>query len=125
MKTATKRKPAARRRSTTPRPGEIRKRRLSAAQAADQWENSTREMARHKALREEAAEVLIPHLARTVSKVYKDRIRLVVTTGNLVLDQEKVRAFLGKRLPKFQKRSKGSKYLQLIDGDEDRDKATG
>lgn len=81
----------------------LTKKKLSLAEAADQWEAAKREIGRQKPLLEEAAEVLEAHFEKTGRTTYKDRIAL--TTGaRTVLDQPGVRAFLGSRLGEFQKR---------------------
>lgn len=81
----------------------LTKKKLTLAQAAEQWEDAKREIDTQKALLEEAAEVLTAHFEKTGRTTYKDRIAL--TTGaRTVLDQSAVRAFLGARLSEFQKR---------------------
>jgi hypothetical protein len=95
-------------------PGDITKRKLTLAQAADQWEKAKRLIDVQKPLLEEAAEVLLEHFERTGRATYKDRIALVIGSSRLILDQAKVRAFLGKKLPDFQKRTEPSKSLTLL-----------
>jgi hypothetical protein len=92
----------------------VTKKKLTVAEAADQWEGAKRELDRLKPVLEEAAEVLKEHFERTGRASYKDRIAYVTTAGRLVLDQEKIRAVLGKRLGEFQKRTKPSKSLSLL-----------
>jgi hypothetical protein len=92
----------------------VTKRKLTLSEAADQWERCQREMDRLKPIREEAAEVLVAHFEKTGRSTYKDRIALVVTPGRLVLDQAKIRAFLGAQLSKYQKRSSESRSLRLL-----------
>lgn len=100
--------------AATATPGRVTKKKLSVAQAADQWERATLEMDRLKPLREEAAAVLKEHLEKTGKKTYKDRIALVTSPAKLILDQAKVREFLGKRLGEFQKRTAPSTSLTLL-----------
>jgi hypothetical protein len=100
--------------AATVAPGTVTKKKLSVAQAADQWEDAKRLIDEQKPLLEEAAEVLLDHFERTGRSTYKDRIALVVGSSRLILDQPKIRAFLGKQLPKFQKRTEPSKSLTLL-----------
>jgi uncharacterized membrane-anchored protein YhcB (DUF1043 family) len=81
----------------------VSKKKLTLAQAADQWERCKREMDHLKPQLEEAAAVLVDHFERTGRSTYKDRIALSRST-RLVLDQARVREFLGKQLADFQKR---------------------
>jgi|SRR5579884_106623 len=82
---------------------QISKRKLTLAEAADQWERARRELDRNKPLLEEAAAVLLEHFEKTGRSTYKDRI--VLTRGSrLVLDQTKIREYLGAKLADFQKR---------------------
>jgi hypothetical protein len=99
-------------------PGEVKKRPLTVAEAADQWEKAKRAADAAKPRLEEAAAVLIPYLRKTKTGIYKDRIQLMRGGGGLVLDQPKVREYLGKKLRGFQKRSKQSEYLALVDKDD-------
>lgn len=94
----------------------VTKKKLTLAQAADQWIRCKREMDKLRPQLEEAADVLKEHFEKTGRHTYKDRIALSTTT-RLVLDQAKVRAFLGKRLEEFQKRVP-VKSLSLLDGGE-------
>jgi hypothetical protein len=71
-------------------------------------------MDKTKPLLEEAADVLKEHFEKTGRTTYKDRIALVVNPAKTVLDQAKVRVFLGKRLPEFQKETAPSKSLTLL-----------
>lgn len=92
----------------------ITKRRLTLAQAAEQWERAKREMDRQKALLEEAAPVLLEHFEKTGRGSYRDRIGWTWSGGALVLDQPRVREFLGARLGEFQKRTSRSRSLRLL-----------
>ena len=78
----------------SPQTARISKRKLTLAEAADQWEGAKRQMDRLKPLLEEAAPVLLEHFERTGRSTYKDRIAVVTRGGSLVLDQPKVREFL-------------------------------
>lgn len=92
----------------------VTKKKLTVAEAADQWEEAKLGMEALKPQLEEAAEVLKAHFEKTGRTSYKDRIALITTAPKLILDQEAVRAFLGKRLGEFQKRTKPSKSLSLL-----------
>jgi hypothetical protein len=92
----------------------VSKRKLTLADAAEQWETAKREIDRCKPLLEEAAPVLLEHFERTGRSTYRDRIALIVGSPKLVLDQAKVREFLGKQLPDFQKRTESSRSLSLL-----------
>lgn len=104
---AVKKRPA-------PTPKRLQKRKLTLSDAADQWERAKREMERQKPLLEEAAEVLLAHFERTGRSTYRDRIALILGGGSLVLDQAKIRAFLGERLHEFQTRTAQSRSLRLL-----------
>src|SRR4051794_14659808 len=72
------------------------KKKLTVSQAAHQWVRVKRRMAELKPELEEAAEVLFEHFERTGRNAYKDLIGFSESTST-VLDQSKVRAFLGKK----------------------------
>jgi hypothetical protein len=93
----------------------VTKKKLTVAQAAEQWERCKRQQDEIKPQLEEAAAVLKEHFEKTGRTSYKGRIALVTNAGKLVLDQAKVREFLGKRLGEFQKRTEPSKSLTLLD----------
>ena len=78
------------------------KKKLTVAQAADQFERCTKKMAELKPQLEEAKAVLMEHFEKTGRNTYRDRIVLATSTRT-VLDQKAVREFLGKKLTKFQK----------------------
>lgn len=92
----------------------VSKRKLTLTEAAEQWENSKREIDRLKPLLEEAAPVLLEHFERTGKATYRDRIAVVTRGGGLILNQPKVREFLGTRLPEFQKRTETGRSLTLL-----------
>lgn len=92
----------------------VQKRKLTLSEAADQWEQAKREIDRLKPLLEEAAPVLLAHFEKTGRSTYRDRIALTLGASKLVLDQAKVREFLGERLAQFQKRTEPSRSLSLL-----------
>jgi hypothetical protein len=96
------------------RPPGVTKKELTVAQAADQWEKAKRAQEKQKPLLEEAAAVLKAHFEKAGTTEYDGRIQLVTTPSKLVLDQSKVREYLGKKLSKFQKRTAASKSLALM-----------
>jgi hypothetical protein len=75
---------------------------MTLAEAARQYEESKRILAKHEPLKEAAADVLKTHFRKTGRSSYNDRIGYS-TSQRTVLDQDKVKAELGKRLPRFQK----------------------
>lgn len=91
----------------------VTKRKLTLAQAAEQWTAAKAEQARQKALMDEAAEVLLDYFDRTGRASYK-QIGWTRTGGSLVLDQAKVRAFLGARLREFQTLTRAGRALKLL-----------
>jgi hypothetical protein len=92
----------------------ISKRKLTLSAAADQWEDARRQMDRLRPMLEEAAPVLIEHFEKTGRSTYKDRIALITGSPKLILDQAKVREFLGSRLGDFQRRTEPSRSLSLL-----------
>ena len=92
----------------------VTKSKLTVAEAATQWERAKLEIERQKPLLEEAAPVLLAHFEKTGRSTYKDRIAVTTNPPKLLLDQPKVREFLGARLPEFQKRTEPSKSLSLL-----------
>jgi hypothetical protein len=93
----------------------VTKKKLTVAEAAEQWERAKRTIDAAKPELEEARAVLLDHFEKTGRTTYKGKIALVTTAAKLVLDQAKVREFLGKRLGEFQKRTEPSKSLTLLD----------
>lgn len=81
----------------------VSKRKLTLAEAADQYERATRAIQALEPEREEAKAILLEHFEKTGRSTYRDRIALSRST-RLVLDQGRVREFLGKQLADFQKR---------------------
>ena len=92
----------------------VQKRKLTLSDAADQWESAKREIDRLKPLLEEAAPVLLEHFEKTGRSTYRDRIAVTTGPSKLLLDQGKVREFLGTRLGEFQRRTEPSKSLSLL-----------
>jgi hypothetical protein len=101
-------------RPTPPTPPVLQKRKMTLAEAAEQWEKAKRDMQAAKALLDEAAPVLLDYFERTNRPDYKKRVGWNWTGGGVVLDQGKVRAFLGARLAEFQTRSRRSRSLTLL-----------
>lgn len=93
----------------------VTKSKLTVAAAAEQWEAAKRELERQKALLDEAAPVLLEHFEKTGRKTYKDRVALVQGPARTILDQSKVREFLGARLAEFQKKSLPKPSLSLLE----------
>jgi hypothetical protein len=91
-----------------------RPRKLTVAQAIDQWAETTLAIEGLEALRKEAAKVLLDSAERTGRRTFKDRIAVVQTGGSLVLDQARVRDYLGEKLADFQKRTKMGLSLKLL-----------
>ncbi|MGN6870293.1 MAG: hypothetical protein ACTHMY_18035 [Solirubrobacteraceae bacterium] len=97
-----------------PTPRALQKKTLTLGEAADQWERCQREMDRLKPLLDEAKAVLLAHFERTGRGSYKDRIGWNWKGGQLYLDQEAVREFLGAKFSDFQKRANRSRSLVLL-----------
>lgn len=87
---------------------------LTLSEAAEQWITAKEAIEAQKALIEQAAPILERHFNSTGRRTYRDRIAYERTGGSLVLDQPKVRAFLGKRLQEFQKRTERGWTLKLL-----------
>jgi hypothetical protein len=100
--------------AATVAPGTVTKKKLTLAQAGDQWIAAKLEIERQKALLDEAAPIIKDHLEKTGRRTYRDRIALVTSPSKLILDQPKVREFLGKKLADFQKRTSPSTSLTLL-----------
>lgn len=96
------------------RPPRATKRALSVAEAAEQFEKAKALEAKAKALLDEAKPVLLAWFERTGKRTYEERIEAQSTGGGLVLDTEKVKAFLGRRLPEFQKTQAVGTTLKLL-----------
>src|SRR3954468_20165527 len=100
--------------ATKPAPGSITKKKLTPLQAAEQWLKADTAIARNKPLREEAAAVLREHFAKTRTTEFKDLVQVVTTPGRRILDQPRVREFLGKKLQQFQKTTEPSKSIARL-----------
>lgn len=87
---------------------------LTLTDAVDQWERTTLAMEGLKGLRDEAAKVLLAHAEKTGKRAYKDRIAVVQSGGSVVLDQAKVREYLGAKLSDFQTTTKLGWTLKLL-----------
>jgi hypothetical protein len=85
---------------------------LTVAEAADQWEKAERAIAEATPLRKQAAEVLKAHFAKTGRDQYKGRIGLKVSHST-ILDQVAVKDYLGSKLAKYQKRIE-KRYLTIL-----------
>lgn len=115
MATATKAPPArASLKRPAPTPRVLQKRKLTIADAVEQWERTTNAIDGLSILRKEAAEVLLEHAERTGKRTYKDRIAVVRSGGSLILDQAAVRDYLGAKLKDFQTRTKLGWTLKLL-----------
>lgn len=90
------------------------KRKLSIADATNQWAETTLAIEGLAVLRDEAKKVLLDHAAKTGKRAFSDRIAVVSTGGALSLDQRKVKEFLGARLAEFQTRTKLGWSLKLL-----------
>jgi hypothetical protein len=92
----------------------VKARKLTLANAVDQWAECSLAIDGLTALKKEAGEVLLAHAIKTGKRAYKDRIAVVQTGGSLVLDQKAVRDYLGAKLVDFQTRTKLSWSLKLL-----------
>lgn len=97
----------------------VTKKRMTITEAADQWERCKREMDRLKPQLEEAAAIVLAHLQKTAKTNYRGRIGLVQGASRLILDQAKVREFLGAQLHKYQKRITPKPSLTLLGENEE------
>lgn len=89
-------------------------RKLTLANAIDQWAETTLAIEGLKVLQKEAAKVLLASADRTGKRTFKDRIAVVQTGGSMVLDQAAVREHLGSKLADFQTRTKLGWSLKLL-----------
>jgi hypothetical protein len=79
-----------------------------------QWAECTLAIQGLTILRSEAAKVLLDKAAKTGRRTFSDRIAVVQTGGSLVLDQAKVRDYLGSKLADFQVRTRLGWSLKLL-----------
>ena len=89
-------------------------RKLTIAKAVDQWAECTLAIEGLTILKKEAADVLLKHAEKTGRRSFRDRIAVVRTGGSLVLNQAKVREYLGAQLVDFQSRTKLGWALKLL-----------
>jgi hypothetical protein len=89
-------------------------RKLTVANAVDQWAETTLAIQGLEILRKEAAGVLLAHAEKTGRRTFRDRIAVVQSGGSLILDQKKVREYLGARLAAFQTQTKLGWTLKLL-----------
>lgn len=89
--------------ATAPEP-RLAKRELTTAEAAEQFVAADLEAERQAALKKEAAAVLKAYFAKTGRTKYKQLVELRQGADRTVLDQDKIKEFLGERLPDFQTR---------------------
>lgn len=87
--------------ATAPR---VTKRELTTAEAAEQFVAADLEAERQAALKKEAAAVLKTYFAKTGRTKYKQLVELRQGADRTVLDQDKVKEYLGDLLPDFQTR---------------------
>jgi hypothetical protein len=92
----------------------VKARKLTIADAVNQWAETSLAIEGLTVLKKEAAEVLLAHAEKTGKRTFKDRIAVVQTGGSLVLDQAAVREYLGAKLANFQTRTKLGWSLKLL-----------
>jgi hypothetical protein len=88
---------------------------LTVDQAGEQWVKAKKAIEAAGPKLEEAEEVLLAHFERSGKKTWRDQIVLTMTTSRKILDQDKVKKFLGPKLPKFMKRTKPNPKLSLLE----------
>jgi hypothetical protein len=86
---------------------------LTLAQAAAQWTSATEIIDEQKLLRDQAAKVLLEHFEKTGNPSYK-RVGWRMTAASTILDQAKVKDYLGDKLSDFQRKTVPSMVLQLL-----------
>lgn len=100
--------------AATVKPGTVTKKKLTVAQAHDQWVKGELMRRRAKAMLDEATPVLKAHLEKSDRGSYK-RVGLVRNAARRVLDQPKVKAFLGKKVDDYMKSTEPSTSLTLLE----------
>ncbi len=90
-------------------------RKMTVAEAADKWEHAKTQIEEAKPVLEQATAVLLEHFEKTGRTTYKGRIGLTRPPARTVLDQARVREFLGKRLPEFQRVSEPKPGLTRLE----------
>ena len=92
----------------------LKKRKLTLANAVDQWAECSLAIEGLTVLRDEAKKVILANAEKTGRRSYKNRIAVVQTGGSLILDQGAVRQMLGERWAEFQTRTKLGWTLKLL-----------
>jgi hypothetical protein len=92
----------------------VKARKLTVADAVDQWAQTKLAIEGLSILNKEAAAVLLAHAEKTGKRTFKDRIAVVRTGGSLTLDQPALRDYLGAKLADFQTRTKLGWSLKLL-----------
>jgi hypothetical protein len=95
------------------KPGEITERKYTVGQAADAWLAAGDAKRDADAIQKKTGAIVKAHLLKTGKKSFKG-IRLKATGGGWVLDTDKVKEFLGKRLSEFQKRQAPGHTLERV-----------
>jgi len=93
----------------------LTKKKLTVAEAAEQWVEADREIARLSALRKEAAPVLLEHFRKTGRRTYKDMIALKESPVRTVLDTDAIKEYLGAQIERFQKRTTPNPSLSRLE----------
>jgi hypothetical protein len=104
-----------------PTPKRLQKRKLTLAEAADQFERADDALLRLvskvktlEAERAEAEEILLAHFDRTENPAYKGRIGWQWTSTRLIWDQDKLTTYLGEQVAKFKKRTESKRKLTRL-----------
>jgi hypothetical protein len=87
---------------TTLKPGEIKKRPLGIVAAEKQYVDAEVEIKKQKARQKEAGAAIEEYLDKACKDEYK-RVERVTAQATEVLDQDKVKAFLGAKVKKYLK----------------------
>lgn len=110
MTAATKTKPKA-----PDAPAErLTKKELTLTEAVAQWKDAKRAIDEAKPLLEEAAPIILEYLLGKKLNKYRG-IGLSYSSAKLILDQPKIREYLGSSLKDFQKRTTPSPSLTLLE----------
>lgn len=107
MSTTTETKP---RKAATPKA--LKK--MTLGEAIERWAETTRAIEGLQLVRKQAEEILLEHAQRTGRRSFKDLIAVVQTGGSYVLDQPRVKEFLGERVSEFMKKTKLGLSLKLL-----------
>lgn len=92
----------------------VTKKKLTLTEAVQQWKAARRAIDEAKPLLEEAAAVILPHMERKKLSRYRG-IGLTYSSARLIIDQAKVREYLGPRLKEFQRRTTPRPSLTLLE----------